>query len=161
MQFDFYGNLFPPQIIEIDLVTFEEVFVNSFPKSKTRKKLFDDYLTYIAGFKQAISPTFYQWINGSFVTSKQNPNDIDIVTFLESAIYKEHLLQLKPYKGLTLFQEKSLDCYFVECFPENHEMYETITLPDTLEWLHLFSKTRPDHKGQKNPKGFIKICFEP
>ncbi len=82
MEFDELGFLSPYKLIETDLETFESVFVSNFKNSDTRKKVFQNYLSYIHDFKNQISNNFYQWIDGSFVTSKLNPNDIDIVTFL-------------------------------------------------------------------------------
>lgn len=83
LDFDEFGNLTPYKIIETDLITLEAYFVTAFPKSKTRKRLFENYLSYIYRFQDEVFPIFEQWIDGSFVTQKENPKDIDIVTFLD------------------------------------------------------------------------------
>jgi len=46
MQFDNSGNLVPYIIIESNLSDFEMFFVNQFSHSKTRQKLFVEYLTH-------------------------------------------------------------------------------------------------------------------
>jgi len=80
LNFDKFGNLTPYQAIEVDLDTLESYFVTAFPKSTTRKRLFENYLRYIYRFQDEVFPFFEQYINGSFVTKKENPKDIDIVT---------------------------------------------------------------------------------
>lgn len=89
LNFDEYGNLTPYKIMEIDLATFEAYFVTAFPKSKTRKRLFENYLRYIYRFQDKVFPFFEQWINGSFVTKKENPKDIDLITFLDYKIFEK------------------------------------------------------------------------
>jgi len=75
LNFDEFGNLTPYQAID----TLEAYFVTAFPKSTTRKRLFENYLRYIYRFQDEVFPFFEQYINGSFVTKKENPKDIDLV----------------------------------------------------------------------------------
>ena len=60
LNFDEYGNLRPYKIIEVDLTTFEAYFVTAFPNSKTRKRLFENYLSYIYRFQDEVFPFFEQ-----------------------------------------------------------------------------------------------------
>ncbi len=159
MEFDDYGNLFPYKLIETDIETFERNFVLNFKNSDTRNKLFQSYLTYIDNFKNQISENFYQWIDGSFVTSKLNPNDIDIVTFLDANIYQEKLAKLADFQGIKLKTEQKLDCYFVKEYPIEHKNYEIITHYDSVEWFHLFSKSRVQRNGKRYSKGIVQINF--
>jgi hypothetical protein len=160
MDFDEFGNLFPYKIIETDLDTFERYFVSSFEKSDTRKKLFQNYLSYITKFKIQISSDFHQWIDGSFVSNKLNPNDIDMVTFLNQRDYQENVTQLSEFQGDILKKEQKLDCYFVKEYPIEHKNYEIITHYDSVEWFHLFSKTRVQRNGKRYSKGIIQINFQ-
>lgn len=160
MEFDDLGYLLPYKVIETDLETFERIFVSNFENSETRKILFQNYLTYINNFKNEISENFYQWIDGSFVTSKMNPNDIDIVTFLNAENYEKNSSKLTNFQGNRLKKEQELDCYFVKEYPVEHKNYEIITRFDSLYWLDLFLKTKPDYKtGKKYSKGIIQINF--
>lgn len=115
----------------------------------------------IDDFKFLIGVSFYQWIDGSFVSTKNNPNDIDIVTFLDYRIYEIQSQALRRISGYQLYKEKQLDSYIVKLYPIEHVHYESITKSDTLEWLHLFSKTKLQRNGSKYPKGIIQIDFEP
>ena len=111
MEFDSLGNLFPYKVIEINLEEFERLFITNFPNSESRNRLFQNYLSYIRKIKNEIDSTFYQWIDGSFVTSKLNPNDIDLVTFLNFEIYENNLPKLADFQGYKLKKEQNLDCY--------------------------------------------------
>ena len=81
--FDQNGNLTPYNQIETDLDALKANFIDAFPTSKTWKILFENYLRFVYRFQDKVFPYFEQWINGSFVNKKENPNDIDIVTFLD------------------------------------------------------------------------------
>ena len=159
MEFDSQGNLFPYKVIEIDLEEFEKLFITNFPNSESRNRLFQNYLSYIQKIKDEIDSTFYQWIDGSFVTSKLNPNDIDLVTFLNFEIYENSLPKLTDFQGDKLKKEQNLDCYFVKEYPIEHKNYEVITKYDSVEWFHLFSKTRVHRNGKRYSKGIIQINF--
>ena len=160
MEFDDLGYLSPCSVIETNLETFEKIFISKFEYSDTRKKLFQNYLSYIHNFKNQISENFYQWIDGSFVTSKLNPNDIDIVTFLDAGIYENNLVKLVDFQGVNLKMEQKLDCYFVKEYPVGHKNHEIITHYDSLEWFHLFSKSRVQKNGKRYSKGIIQINFK-
>ena len=160
MEFDDLGYLSPYSVIETDLETFEKIFISNFEYSDTRKKLFQNYLSYIHDFKNQISENFYQWIDGSFVTSKLNPNDIDIVTFLDAGVYENNFIKLIDFQGVNLKIKQKLDCYFVKEYPVEHKNYEIITHYDSLEWFHLFSKSRVQKNGKRYSKGIIQINFK-
>ena len=102
MEFDPQGNLFPHKVLEIDIENFEEIFITNFENSESRKRLFQNYLSYVEKLKNEINNTFYQWIDGSFVTSKLNPNDIDLVTFLNFEVYENNLSKLADFQGYKL-----------------------------------------------------------
>ncbi len=162
MEFDDYGNLFPYKLIETDIETFERIFVANFKNSDRRKMLFQNYLSYIHDFKNQISENFYQWIDGSFVTSKLNPNDIDIVTFVSAENYEKNSSKLVDFQGDRIKKEQELDCYFVKEYPVEHKNYELITHLDYVYWLDFFSKAKPKPNARtvkKYAKGIIQINF--
>lgn len=76
-----YGVL-PEGIFPCDTTTFRFRFVEAFPQSETRASIY-------AGFEQLrhdaeeLGLAGTQWVDGSFVESKLNPNDIDVVTFCD------------------------------------------------------------------------------
>ena len=156
LNFDENGNLYPYESIEVDLDTLERYFVTAFPNSQTRKRLFENYLRYIYRFQDEVFPFFEQYINGSFVTKKENPKDIDIVTFLDFEVYqkREKSNTLDKFWSFSL-EDEGIDAYLVEDFPENHPEF-MVTKLSKIRWVELYSSDKPKiHK-----KGFLKIIFE-
>ena len=73
VQFDEHGHLSPYKIIEITLSEFETLFVNGVGDINHRKELFEQYLKFVVDLKSAFESPFYQWIDGSFITTKEQP----------------------------------------------------------------------------------------
>jgi hypothetical protein len=147
IEFDNKGNLKPASPIEIDLKTLEEIFVTN----PYRQELYDFYIAYLKELKEIIGEPFEQWIDGSFVSKKLKPNDIDIVSFIPNPIYdaqSSHLFELKQKF------KPQIDAYYICKFPENHLRFAE-TKGDYFYWLNQFAKDR-----QKNSKGFIKIIID-
>ena len=77
------GNLMPYSPIKISFEIFIKIFVESFPLDSTRHQILANFERFIEEFRSKIYPHFNIWINGSFVTQKKNPNDIDFLVFIE------------------------------------------------------------------------------
>lgn len=60
-------------------------FLKAFPSSITRKPLIDGLSKYIGALTSLGIPVEI-WIDGSFTTSKINPNDIDLVIFASATL---------------------------------------------------------------------------
>jgi hypothetical protein len=80
MEFDNFGNLHPYSIIKAELNIIEDLFVTSFVESITRKTLFGDFYLFLNEMKRIVENGTL-WLDGSFVTLKKDPKDIDILTF--------------------------------------------------------------------------------
>ena len=154
LDFDEYGNLKPYHIIEVDLATFETYFVTAFPNSTTRKRLFENYLRYLYRFQDEVFPIFEQWINGSFVTQKENPKDIDLVTFLDYEVYEKRGNKVLDKFWTFSLEDEGIDSYLVKEYQEHHIFYQKM-LDDKTEWRKLYGSSR-----NKRKKGFLKIHFE-
>ena len=63
LQFDENGYLTPYAPIEITMDEFQTVFVDAFPGSATRRRLFDNYLDWIFDFQRDVFGYFTQWID--------------------------------------------------------------------------------------------------
>jgi uncharacterized protein DUF6932 len=63
-------------------------FVEAFPESETRESLLSDMVALVDQLqKEKIVGDI--WLDGSFVTEKVNPNDIDFILVVESSLYDE------------------------------------------------------------------------
>lgn len=162
LNFDIRGNLKPYEKIELDPIEFKTFFVDDFAgRSKTRETLFESYLAYLNAFREEVSTTFVHWIDGSFVSNKRNPGDIDLVTLLDYETYekKEALIEDK-YRGekaQTKFGK--IDAYFVKVYPKDHDRY-FITEYDLVYWRSWFTETKKNRARKKFKKGFVEIRFD-
>lgn len=157
LAFDTNGFLIPHTKIACNLETLEHIFVENFPKSETRRILFNNYLRYIHDFKSRITRNFTQWMNGSFISQKQNPNDIDLVTFLDYEIYDIQERFLDKFWTFSL-EDKGLDAYLVKVYPERHERYNKM-LEQKQEWIKLYTQTKPMQNKTRFSKGFLELKF--
>ncbi len=88
-RFNTRGFILPYQRIVSSVEEIEEVFVTPFPDSETRQVIFDHYLNYIDEFQRLVTPQFTHWLDGSFMSQKLNPNDLDFVAFIDYRIYQQ------------------------------------------------------------------------
>jgi hypothetical protein len=161
MTFDERGNLVEP--VELTIAQFRETFVDKWQGNRsTRPAIFDVFETYVSDFRNLITPNFVMWIDGSFVTlKKDNPNDIDFVSFIDYRIYDEKKPIIDSRFGKYTTKDhygKLLDAYICLVFPSTHEN-AIRTQSDELDWLRQFSYTKPDRHKRQYPKSFVKIKF--
>ena len=90
LEFDRQGYLKPYEKIGMTLEEFQVFFVDNFPQSKTRALIFEQYLQFIEDFKQNITLEFEHWLDGSFLTQKLHPNDLDFVMLLDNKVVVQH-----------------------------------------------------------------------
>jgi len=83
LEFNAAGLLVPPKSIISTLKEFEDNFAVDSPED-IRRVLFNQYIDYKNDLKRLCEKTeLQQWIDGSFVTKKSKPFDIDFVTFID------------------------------------------------------------------------------
>lgn len=154
LSFDKHGYLQPYHPIEVDLDTMKSFFVDAFPKSEKRKVLFDNYLRFLYRFQDDVFTYFEQWINGSFISKKENPKDIDLVTFLDYSIYEKRGDKILDQFWKFSLEGQFLDSYIVKAYPENHPNY-SVYLSERNLWQDRYGTDR-----EENPKGFLKLIFQ-
>jgi hypothetical protein len=158
LRFTENGYLTPIDGIETDLATFKQAFVDNFPLSEKRQLLFHNYLEYLRLFSKKITPHFEQWVNGSFVTKKENPNDIDFVTFIDAAIFERNEAKLEEFWSFSL-EDEGLDAYIVKMYPPDSPLFVTHTEHFKQVWFKRFCRTKIDKDLDIATKGFIKLKF--
>jgi hypothetical protein len=158
LEFDQKGFLIPDNIIRSTLKELEHVFVEKIP-TESRKKHFESYLNYSKELKKLCGNSeLIQWIDGSFITKKENPNDIDLVTFLDFESTKSiyHLLgNFKEPLSKTVY---GVDAYILYTYSQNDKRY-FFQQSDRAYWIDRFTKTKTNRRGQKFKKGFLEIIF--
>jgi hypothetical protein len=158
--FDERGHLLEP--IELNLTEFKEIFVDEWQdKTSTRPNIFATFEQYLTDFKALITPDFHMWVNGSFVTQKSHPRDIDFVCFIDYTIYFNQVKLIDNQFGKYGTKDVyglQLDGYVSPVYPKNHQDAFT-TQSNKVYWISQFSSTKPDRHQKKYSKGFIKINF--
>ena len=101
----------------------------------------------------AIGQPFRQWINGSFVTQKQNPNDIDLANLIPyDDSLDARIEQLLPYftvgGSVEIYQ---IDAHLIPVYPEFDPRFENTKLR-----MNYFERWFGQDRNE-NPKGFIEI----
>lgn len=153
LTFDAIGHLTPTGAIMSTLSEIENRLVFQLPDSTVRPALFTQLQDFVKVFATEISDTFTIWIDGSFVTSKANPNDIDIVIFLDYRTYSLLEAKLDVFKYKRLFS--NIDCYIERAYPVDHVHYVRYQA-DLAYWHNLFIRNR-----KKQYKGYLSISFQP
>lgn len=144
--FDDLGYIKPYDVHELTLEEFERTFVIDYG----RERLFKILMNFVADLKHLGAGEFYIWADGSFVTKKRTPGDIDLVCFIpylafEKIDHKRMFLKDK--------YESALDIFFVQDFPENHFDYK-YTVLDKMKWQEAFCFDRINRR-----KGIIQLNF--
>jgi hypothetical protein len=79
-----YQPLLPPGIHDLTEDELDNHFQSGFQNSTTRSSLIVGLKSFMNALR-ASGVEFELWIDGSFTTQKENPNDIDLVAFAPSA----------------------------------------------------------------------------
>ena len=150
--FDENGNL-PNGIINSSLQEFKDHFIINFKESSTRPVIFKGYLRYCDKLV-SLNIATKQWINGSFITDKVNPNDIDFVTHIDALKVDENSeIQTKILEICNPVETKKeflCDVYFILLYPQHiPELYQH-TINRINYWRKWFG-----HDRKMNPKGII------
>ena len=157
------NGLLPIGIHLASLPVFEQRFVLDFPLSVTRRRILDGYKQIL----REITPlrlTGWQWLDGSFVTAKENPEDLDVVTFLQA----DELDALSAEDQTTVLeflqgQARTKALYHCETFlvivrPFDDRLYQRYE-KDRADKNYLFGKTNFDKTGVALPKGFVSVAL--
>ncbi|QDK79497.1 hypothetical protein EXU85_13145 [Spirosoma sp. KCTC 42546] len=151
LHFDAQGHLVPYDLIATDW----ESFVETFGWNDHRLELIELLHSLLNDINKLSIRSLTLWIDGSFVTKKEKPNDLDVVFVLPKIIHHQFEKDLRLLKN----QFARLDVYFVRMIDER-ERDHFLYVSDRAEWLFQFTMTKPDRvTRRKFPKGFIQITW--
>ncbi|QIP16444.1 hypothetical protein G8759_29270 [Spirosoma aureum] len=151
LNFDAQGHLFPYDLIETEW----KPFADTFGWNDHRHTLIELFYSFLNKLNDLSINEFTLWIDGSFVTRKEHPNDIDAVVVLPTPIYRQFEKHLRTLRE----QFDGLDIYFVRLISEEEPDY-FLYVSDRAEWLFQFTMTKPDRvTRRKFPKGFLQLIW--
>lgn len=141
-------------------VTLEQMrthFVDAFPTSKTRAPLFLRWLQHRQALG-AVLPILSQWVDGSYVTDKPDPADVDVVTLLDGPTLDgldsgQRALLLPLTDGAVTRTIWGVDSYILPVYPDGHPLKSPAKRQEGY-WVNLWSQVR----GQPTAsKGFLEV----
>jgi len=143
-------GLLDPGFHEYKFDEIDKIFVKDFSESQTREQIYKGFLMWTKELLNICMPNEI-WIDGSFVTSKINPNDIDLVCFIEAIDYIQNKAKIDQ---LRMSGKQNYCDTYIAISPnpilpasENQNL-----INNRNYWRGQFGFDRED-----NPKGMIKI----
>lgn len=127
--------------------------------SETRHRLWGNFIEFAGRFQREVALEFTVWLDGSFVTQKLNPRDIDAVFLLDYQVceQKKSVLEHRWFIKENKFSI-GLDLYYSIEYPETHKRH-FLTHLNHLYWLDVYGHIRKDSVGRQYTKGFIQLKF--
>lgn len=161
------GNL-PEGVYDCTEATMEVAFVSAFPESAVRGELFSGFKS-LRILARNVSPPATQWVNGSYVTTKQEPDDVDVLSFVDydtlTKLPRDQIDEVYALLGAKDKTKKKFRCHtFLELsYPPGHPQYRFFER-ERLHWLRWFGTTRDTRRtdGTILPgkaKGFVQITL--
>jgi hypothetical protein len=133
----------------------ESTFVAPFPESLTRAAIFE-YWTYHRAALVELITVEKQWLDGSFVTDKADPGDVDLATFYDAATYEalpthRRLMLDVLLAGAYTKEMWGCDAYSVAIYPEGHQ-YRNLYEAARDYWTNWFG-----HDRDGVAKGYLEV----
>lgn len=139
-----FGPLFPAGLHAITPDELYKICVEAFPLSVTRKPIFTNLLEVIQSLT-ARSIFGDLWIDGSYVTTKFNPRDVDLVLCVSSNLYDncstEQLAVFEWFESDALHTDYRCDGYISIEWPQGDPLYASGVATRDY-WSNLFGHTR-------------------
>jgi hypothetical protein len=154
MNFHVNGNL-EAGVHNVTMELFHGTFVASFPHSSTRARIYEGFVKYLSELFST-KPNYEPLVDGSYVTKKNDPSDIDCLIVADAAAV-DALTDEDKQKLSSLFihpdckRKYCCDAYFLAAVPEGHPGYDHYRAMRKY-WLGEFGYDR-----QEQPKGIVRI----
>ena len=151
-------GLLPPGRHTASVAEVKAAFVDPFGGSASRMAIFTGWRMHRESLQNVV-PGMYQWIDGSFVTSKPDPGDIDVVTFIDGVQY-DAMPDWRRALGQSLMlghgnqQFWNVDSFAVPVVPATHPTHAAYAQAEQY-WDDLWSKVR----GATRQKGYLEVAL--
>ncbi|WP_079515530.1 DUF6932 family protein [Rossellomorea marisflavi] len=154
------GNLLPG-IHEYNVEDFKKQFVEDFTESSSRERIYKDFCIWIEELNRVLPPA-YMWLDGSYVTEKPNPNDMDIIVFYCPKVIQIKGEEVSKQIGYTVNEvSRRLNCDAYLCYTlENFSSQELARLPDQMTIMDKYWMGQFGFDRQRRPKGIVELPKE-
>lgn len=125
---------------------FLELLVSPFPPESTRHGIAEGFLN-LRREAVTVGISGTHWIDGSYVTAKSDPGDVDVVTFVPLDLLNTldedgRVLAMKMASGRAAKASYKTDSYLVAVTDEGHPQHHAYEQMRTY-WRKWFGHTRP------------------
>lgn len=143
-----FDPLLPPGFHDIDIQNLDNIFVNNFTNSDRRRHLVNQLRIFLNELLQ-VKASFEIWLDGSFLTLKDEPDDIDLLI-----VYDKNQLN-----SLTDYEKKILNSLFNRPTSKIRYDLDILICPNNDEnnrsyWRGWFGFTR-----NEVPKGIARFTY--
>lgn len=148
--------LFPLGFHYLSLADLETVCVDNFPLSITRRQIFDGLRKFI-DYLAAADIQGELWVDGSFLSEKIDPKDVDLVFKFDHAIYDSGTTaQRNAIDWINDNQKHSLMCdsYVLVQYPPSHFLHTV------GQWWYTYWHAKWGFSREEHPKGIVVITLD-
>ena len=148
-----FPPLLAPGLHSLTVDGLRALCVDAFPNSRSRAGIMNNLCTVIARL-QADGVSGALWVNGSFLTAKINPDDVDVVLRMEGILYDSGTQETRDavdWLNDNLYATHKVDSYVFYVWPAGHAMRWLGEYAD-LYWQKQFGQSR-----RAIPKGIAEL----
>lgn len=151
------------------LTTFDEINASFVPVGNSaRETIWTEFINATEFYRETIGEIFSVWIGGSFITSKDNPSDIDVTYLIKSDVFNKAIHDIYGNKAISImrrvdtFRFDLVDSYIIEL----HQTHTQCSPQDYMQWRgywdQFWSKTRIGDPSQPSfPKcGYLEVMID-
>lgn len=150
-----FSSLFPLGFHHVTLANVEQVCVDLFPLSTIRGTIFKGLVTFVATLETA-KVAGEIWADGSFLTEKINPKDIDLVLRVDGELYNSGTVEQRQAIDWVIANQKlTLKCnsYVLFEYPVGHPLY------DEGQWWYSWWHRQWGFSREDDPKGIVVLSL--
>ena len=148
--------LFPVGFHRLSMVDLERICVLSFPLSNSRKAIMDGLVQFVQRMVDAKIPGDL-WVDGSFLTEKIDPKDVDLVVVIDGdAVYDHGMLEQRDAIDWAIDNQKATlkcDSYVLMEYPVGHALH------DEGKWNYSYWHRQWGFSRQDDQKGIVVISL--
>jgi hypothetical protein len=155
------ANYLPPGVHPASVEEVHDVLVAGFPESKTRQEIFDQWQGLTEEIRQLVKIES-QWLDGSFVSRKLDPRDLDLTTTYsgeeaDALGRTEREVLSRLLSGPNNEKYPRIDSWPTPVYPSNHRAYGW--LEADREYFRNGMFARDDRNIPVIDKGFVEVRY--
>jgi hypothetical protein len=144
-------SLLPLGFHHLTMGNVEQVCVDLFPLSTIRATIFGGLVTFVQTLEAANIPGEL-WIDGSYLTEKINPKDVDVLLRVDGAVYNSGTQEQRDAIDWVIANQKltlKCDSYAFFEYPPGHALH------DEGRWWYSWWHRQWGFSREDDPKGII------